>query len=144
MSGSRAAEPKSTRSASTFVAIATAILQRLAQRFLLRNGSCCTKAMREFRPRGVPCPRRPKWRNWQTRRTQNPVPFGEWGFDSPLRHDQGMLARVWRSRFTWRASLGLTAAGCLTIFTAAGIQGTAGTVFALVFLVGWFVLFGKM
>src|SRR5947208_9020362 len=28
----------------------------------------------------------PKWRNWQTRRTQNPVPFGEWGFDSPLRH----------------------------------------------------------
>jgi hypothetical protein len=29
---------------------------------------------------------RPKWRNWQTRRTQNPVPFGEWGFDSPLRH----------------------------------------------------------
>ena len=28
----------------------------------------------------------PKWRNWQTRRTQNPVPSGEWGFDSPLRH----------------------------------------------------------
>src|SRR4029077_8175792 len=30
--------------------------------------------------------RAPKWRNWQTRRTQNPVPSGEWGFDSPLRH----------------------------------------------------------
>src|SRR4051794_11984488 len=28
----------------------------------------------------------PKWRNWQTRRTQNPVPFGECGFDSHLRH----------------------------------------------------------
>src|SRR4051794_20733310 len=27
----------------------------------------------------------PKWRNWQTRRTQNPVPFGECGFDSHLR-----------------------------------------------------------
>src|SRR6476619_4505264 len=30
--------------------------------------------------------RAPKWRNWQTRRTQNPVPFGECGFDSHLRH----------------------------------------------------------
>src|SRR5919106_4948233 len=30
--------------------------------------------------------RGPKWRNWQTRRTQNPVPFGECGFDSHLRH----------------------------------------------------------
>src|SRR4051794_34654861 len=29
---------------------------------------------------------RPKWRNWQTRRTQNPVPPGECGFDSHLRH----------------------------------------------------------
>src|SRR5262245_41568225 len=28
----------------------------------------------------------PKWRNWQTRRTQNPVPLGECGFDSHLRH----------------------------------------------------------
>jgi hypothetical protein len=55
-----------------------------------------------------------------------------------------MLARVWRSRFTWKASLGLTAAGCLTILTAAGIQGTPGTVFALVFLAGWFVLLGKI
>ena len=27
----------------------------------------------------------PKWRNWQTRRIQNPVPAREWGFDSPLR-----------------------------------------------------------
>src|SRR5436305_11347562 len=30
--------------------------------------------------------RKPKWRNWQTRRTQNPVPLGECGFDSHLRH----------------------------------------------------------
>src|SRR5436305_12279967 len=28
----------------------------------------------------------PQWRNWQTRRTQNPVPFGECGFKSHLRH----------------------------------------------------------
>ena len=55
-----------------------------------------------------------------------------------------MLAQVWRSRFTWKASLGLTAAGCLTIVAAAGIEGTPGTVFALIFLAGWFVLFGKM
>src|SRR6266498_5522879 len=35
----------------------------------------------------------PKWRNWQTRRTQNPVPFGECGFDSHLRHL--MVVRNW-------------------------------------------------
>src|SRR5687767_3043050 len=28
----------------------------------------------------------PKWRNWQTRRTQNPVPERACGFDSHLRH----------------------------------------------------------
>ena len=28
----------------------------------------------------------PGWRNWQTRRTQNPVPAREWGFDSLPRH----------------------------------------------------------
>src|SRR5262245_18482414 len=49
--------------------------------------------------RGRPSPRTmrggPKWRNWQTRRTQNPVPFGECGFDSHLRHrtiDRGFSA----------------------------------------------------
>src|SRR5439155_20632295 len=42
MSARRAADPKSTRSASTFVAIATAMLHRLAQRFLLRNRFRCT------------------------------------------------------------------------------------------------------
>src|SRR6266852_1622227 len=31
-------------------------------------------------------PARPKWRNWQTRRTQNPVPERACGFDSHLRH----------------------------------------------------------
>ena len=55
-----------------------------------------------------------------------------------------MLARIWRSRLTWRTTFALTAVGCLTILAAAGIQGTPGTVFALVFLVGWFVLLGKM
>src|SRR5215203_3246626 len=30
--------------------------------------------------------RGPKWRNWQTRRTQNPVPERACGFDSHLRH----------------------------------------------------------
>jgi hypothetical protein len=37
------------------------------------------------RTRGT-IPHGPKWRNWQTRRTQNPVPSGECGFDSHLRH----------------------------------------------------------
>jgi hypothetical protein len=32
----------------------------------------------------------PGWRNWKTRQTQNLVPFGAWGFDSPSRH-QGRL-----------------------------------------------------
>ena len=31
-------------------------------------------------------PGEPKWRNWQTRRTQNPVPERACGFDSHLRH----------------------------------------------------------
>ena len=38
------------------------------------------------RRREVPSRSKPKWRNWQTRRTQNPVPLGECGFDSHLRH----------------------------------------------------------
>src|SRR5438045_2638493 len=33
----------------------------------------------------------PKWRNWQTRRTQNPVPSGECGFDSHLRHSRSVV-----------------------------------------------------
>src|SRR6059058_736494 len=37
---------------------------------------------------------RPKWRNWQTRRTQNPVPLGACGFDSHLRHRTAPAARV--------------------------------------------------
>src|SRR5215204_4520677 len=28
----------------------------------------------------------PGWRNWQTRRTQNPVPAREWEFDPPSGH----------------------------------------------------------
>ena len=38
----------------------------------------------------------PKWRNWQTRRTQNPVPFGACGFDSHLRHSSLGLRRARR------------------------------------------------
>jgi hypothetical protein len=45
-------------------------------------------------------PTTPKWRNWQTRRTQNPVPLGECGFDSHLRHSRrqavsGRLSSPW-------------------------------------------------
>ena len=40
----------------------------------------------------------PGWRNWQTRRTQNPVPLGECGFKSHLRHsvayDEELAARI--------------------------------------------------
>lgn len=32
---------------------------------------------------------RPEWRNWQTRRIQNPVPVRECGFDSHLRYHFG-------------------------------------------------------
>src|ERR1051325_9645043 len=44
----------------------------------------------------------PKWRNWQTRRTQNPVPERACGFDSHLRHlSRGRPASAaprWRRR----------------------------------------------
>jgi hypothetical protein len=55
-----------------------------------------------------------------------------------------MLARVWRSRLTWRTSIGLTAVACLAFLATAGLEGTAGTIFAVVFFMGWFVLMIKM
>ena len=30
----------------------------------------------------------PKWRNWQTQRTQNPPPSKAYGFDSRFRHQE--------------------------------------------------------
>jgi hypothetical protein len=33
----------------------------------------------------------PGWRNWQTRRTQNPVLAREWEFDPPSGHQPGWL-----------------------------------------------------
>ena len=36
----------------------------------------------------------PKWRNWQTRYVQGVVLFGECGFDSHLRHNEGPGART--------------------------------------------------
>src|SRR5581483_3508769 len=38
----------------------------------------------------LPSSGRPKWRNWQTRRTQNPVSFGTCGFDPHLRHSSAL------------------------------------------------------
>ena len=55
-----------------------------------------------------------------------------------------MLARVWRSRLTWRTSIALTAVACLAFLATAGIEGTPGTIFAVVFFMGWFVLMIKM
>src|SRR5512133_4367008 len=43
----------------------------------------------------------PKWRNWQTRRTQNPVSLGTCGFDSRLRHSRLLSVRL--SLATWSA-----------------------------------------
>src|SRR5690349_1833709 len=50
----------------------------LLQRVGFRRPGCGLRSKRE-----------PKWRNWQTRRTQNPVPSGACGFDSHLRHRSG-------------------------------------------------------
>lgn len=36
----------------------------------------------------------PGWRNWQTRRTQNPVLVREWEFNPPSGHHQSVVA-VW-------------------------------------------------
>src|SRR5262249_31270781 len=55
---------------------------------LARLGASESRPVRRLRTPPTPRTMRggPKWRNWQTRRTQNPVPFGECGFDSHLRH----------------------------------------------------------
>ena len=55
-----------------------------------------------------------------------------------------MLARVWRSRLTWRASIALTASACLIFLATAGISGTPRTIVALVFLLGWIGLLARM
>src|SRR5215203_5840809 len=47
-----------------------------------REGTPPRRMRRRRSPRTIGAA--PKWRNWQTRRTQNPVPFGECGFDSHL------------------------------------------------------------
>ena len=36
----------------------------------------------------------PGWRNWQTRRTQNPVLSREWEFDPPSGHHYGLLGSI--------------------------------------------------
>src|SRR2546421_1597819 len=51
---------------------------------------------RAGRPRGSYHGAEPKWRNWQTRRTQNPVPFGGCGFDPHLRHFHAVSGRPGR------------------------------------------------
>src|SRR3954447_11227948 len=55
----------------------TGLLQALPQ------GARRMRMLAALRSRG-----RPKWRNWQTRRTQNPVPERACGFDPHLRHLQ--------------------------------------------------------
>src|SRR6185436_9544403 len=55
------------------------------------------------RPLGATILIRPKWRNWQTRRTQNPVPLGACGFDSHLRHPGATRARMIRAGGRWRS-----------------------------------------
>ncbi len=47
---------------------------------------CPGEAVHSPRRLGYPRARRPKWRNWQTRTTQNRVPVRVCGFDSHLRH----------------------------------------------------------
>ncbi len=59
----------------------------------LPAGKSRPPAARSSRTEGPGYDRRttPKWRNWQTRRTQNPVAFGPCGFDSHLRHPRKSL-----------------------------------------------------
>ena len=58
------------------------------------------------RRREVPSRSKPKWRNWQTRRTQNPVPLGECGFDSHLRHHSTTALAGWLSRLSRTERMG--------------------------------------
>jgi dolichol kinase len=57
---------------------------------------------------------------------------------------RSMLARLWRSRLTWTASIAVTAAVCVLFLATAGIGGTPGAIIALVLILGWAVLLGKM
>ena len=55
-----------------------------------------------------------------------------------------VLAWLWRSRLTWRATIPLTAALCLTIVATAGIGGTPGTVVLIAAAGGWLLLLSRM
>src|SRR5712691_9592312 len=52
-----------------------------------RGGQVSGQRGRDFNPEPpLQCLFKPKWRNWQTRRTQNPVGESPCGFESHLRH----------------------------------------------------------
>ena len=55
-----------------------------------------------------------------------------------------MLAWLWSSRLTWRASVPVTAVLCLAIVVAAGIPGRAGPVLLVTAAVAWVVLLTRM
>jgi hypothetical protein len=52
----------------------------------------------------------PGWRNWQTRRTQNPVLVREWEFDPPSGHHQFTAWKQdWRGVLSVQVVVGLCA-----------------------------------
>src|SRR4051794_41654912 len=80
---------------------------------------------------GLRCDRTPKWRNWQTRRTQNPVPLGECGVDSHLRHSRVTSSRAKRAICRWRDESGqaivLSAVWMLVLLGMAGLVIDVGS-----------------
>ena len=60
----------------------------------MNSASLQNAARKTYNPLSVP-----GWRNWQTRRTQNPVPAREWGFDSLPRHHSKKNAQAPDLRF---------------------------------------------
>jgi len=57
---------------------------------------------------------------------------------------RSLLDWLWRSRLTWRATIPLTAALCLTIVATAGIGGTPGAVVLISAALVWGILLSRM
>src|SRR4051794_22222740 len=122
---------------SAAVAASAAMVRRLTVGIpptRLAVGRAAVSAVRAAgrkRPRPGYDRRRPKWRNWQTRRTQNPVPLGECGFDSHLRHSRVTSSRAKRAICRWRDESGqaivLSAVWMLVLLGMAGLVIDVGS-----------------
>jgi hypothetical protein len=70
------------------------------------QGVCRQSRTRPPEDRLLPSPCGPgEWRNWQTRRIQDPVRATGWGFKSPLAHCVSLALRLCRAVLLRRLAL---------------------------------------